>query len=196
MTDPAAPPPEPAPDGSDDAAQAAPASPPETATAASAEPAPSAESVASAEPATSATPAPAATNAAPAQPTSPPWTPPETFADRFSRWSVAAVRGAVATFGLVSLVLFVLWLVPMVAVARSDAYRIARERVANDALLQRFAGAPIVCDRMPDWYDVRSPDGQRFRFDAQGASGSLEVEVVVRDGKAEIASAYLGARGF
>lgn len=168
MTDPAAP--EPPAAGGDDVA------------APSGEPATDASAAASVE--GGASPAPA--------PPSPPWTPPETFADRFSRWSVAAVRGAVATFGLVSLVLFVLWLIPAVAVARSEAYRLARERVANDPMLQSFAGAPIECDRVPDWYDVSSPDVQRFRFGARGSSSSIEVEVVVRDGKAEIASAYLG----
>ncbi len=154
-------------------------------------------------PTASTTDAPADSNASatapttqPAAPASPPWTPPETFADRFSRWSVRAVRGAVATFGLVSLVLFVLWLIPTIAVSRSDAYRLACERVSGDRMLQQYAGAPIVCDRLPTWYDVRAADDQRFRFDAQGSSGSLEVEVRVKAGKAEVVSAYLGARGF
>lgn len=147
-----------------------------------------------------AAPAPAPAEPAPVgattAPASPPWTPPETFADRFSRWSVRAVRGAVATFGLVSLVCFVLWVIPTVVVARSDAYRLARERVANDPMLQRIAGAPIVCDRVPTWYDVRSADEQRFRFEATCPNGRIMTNVRVKDGKAELGETYLTGAGF
>ncbi len=157
-------------------------------------PAPS-EAAAPAAPAApaSAEPAPVAATTAPA---SPPWTPPETFADRFSRWSVRAVRGAVATFGLGSLVCVVLWVIPTVAVSRSDAYRLARERVANDPMLQRIAGAPIVCDRVPTWYDVRSAEEQRFRFEATCPNGRIMTNVRVKDGKAELGETYLTGAGF
>lgn len=130
-----------------------------------------------------------------AAPASPPWTPPETFADRFSRWSVRAVRGAVATFGLLSLVCFVLWVIPTVAVARSDAYRLACERVSSDPVLQQYAGEPIVCARVPTWYDVRSADDQRFEFDATCPGGKIVASVRVKDGKAHLGETLLTSYG-
>lgn len=126
---------------------------------------------------------------------SPPWTPPETFADRFSRWSVRAVRGAVATFGLLSLVCFVLWVIPTVAVARSDAYRLACERVSNDPMLQQYAGTPIVCARVPTWYDVRAADDQRFKLEATCPGGKIVASVRVQAGKAHLGETFLSSFG-
>lgn len=184
MTDPAPP---------DDGPPAAPPAP--TGAAPAPAPANAAPAPASADSApANAAPAPASAAPASAAPAAPTWTPPETFADRFSRWSVRAVRGAVAGLGLLSLVLFVLWAVPAVVVARSDAYRAACERLAGDGMLQRYVGAPITCARVPTWYRVGTPEGDFFRFDARGPGGDIQAEVRVTAGEAHVLSVYVGPR--
>jgi hypothetical protein len=136
-------------------------------------------------PAAPASPAPAAP--APAST----WTPPDTFSDRFSRWSTAAVRYSVAALGLVSLVVWILWLVPTIAVSTSASYRTACERVAGERTLTDYVGAPIVCERVPTWYRVDTPEGDLFRLEARGRDGGVLAEVRVKEGKADIVGFYI-----
>lgn len=135
--------------------------------------------------------APADASAPAAVPAAPAWTPPDTFSDRFSRWSTAAVRYSVAALGLVSLVVWVLWLVPTIAVSRSDSYRTACERLAGERTLTDFVGAPIVCERVPSWYHLGTPDGDVFDIEARGRDGAVLAKVRVKDGKADILGFYI-----
>lgn len=147
------------------------------------------EEAAAPEPARPAAPEPEPERAStpPARPT---WTPPDTFAEKFSRASTKAVQYAFAAFGLLSLILLILWVVPAVVVARSDSYRIAKESVvSNPSLIQRI-GEPITCDRVPDVYRMGTPEGDVFRFEFEGALASGEIELTIKDGQVAPGARY------
>jgi hypothetical protein len=137
--------------------------------------------------------APPAPAPAPA-PAKPAWTPPDTFADKFSRFSTKAVVYSIAAFGLVSMILLVLWLVPAVVVARSASFATAKEAVATHRSLVAEAGTPVTCARLPSKYRLGTPDGDIFRVDFEGPRGQGEAEVAVKDGKAVALRFYVGPR--
>ncbi|MDC3379420.1 hypothetical protein OAX78_03965 [Planctomycetota bacterium] len=131
--------------------------------------------------------APAETPAPVEQPSPTPipeWTPPETFWDKWHRWSHKAVRGGFAAAGVASIVLAVFWGVPAIAVANSAEYDVAKQdvlsTVAGSGSLS-LLGQPLRCDAFPDFY--RHEDGEwQFRFHVSGPRGRARVTSVVRDG--------------
>ena len=151
------------------------------------------EEAAAREPAPPSTPAAPTTPAAPAAPAAaarPAWTPPDTFSEKFSRASTRAVQYAFAAFGLLSLILLIVWVVPAVVVARSDSYRIAKESVVSNASLIQRIGEPITCDRVPDHYRMGTPEGDVFRFEFEGPRAMGEIELTIKDGQVAAGARY------
>jgi hypothetical protein len=111
-----------------------------------------------------------------------PWIPPLTFADHVSILSVRLIRFGLAALGLGSLLAGVLWLVPAVVVARSDAYAVAKEKAERDGTLRMILGREAKAEVVPFRYRL-AEDGGRFTFVVRGGLGRAVVESEVRDGR-------------
>lgn len=112
----------------------------------------------------------------------PPWQPPETFGDHFSRWSVRGIQLAVIATGFTLLLTFVLWAIPTYQAAASPAYALAVKTAEKNGLLRSFLGGPLQGESIPRRYSL-TEDGGEFTFVVHGEMGRAAVVSTVEGGR-------------